>query len=64
LNLEKKDLAKILGNKSPASEILAHKRRLTLPMIRNLHNKLNIPYKSLMGYYKTKERKESTEDMR
>lgn len=51
LNLEQKDLAGILGSKSRVSEILNRKRRLTLPMIRKLHQKLNIPYESLMGKY-------------
>jgi len=48
MNLDKKDLAAIIGYKSRVSEILGRKRSLTLKMIRNLHDKLKIPYESLM----------------
>ena len=48
MNLDKKDLAAIIGYKSRVSEILGRKRNLTLKMIRNLHDKLKIPYESLM----------------
>lgn len=41
--LRQKDLAGILGGKNRASEVLAGKRSLTLPMIRALHEKLAIP---------------------
>jgi HTH-type transcriptional regulator/antitoxin HigA len=41
--LRQKDLAAILGGKNRASEVLAGKRSLTLPMIRALHEKLAIP---------------------
>jgi HTH-type transcriptional regulator/antitoxin HigA len=37
------DLAKIVGFKSQASEILNRKRKLSLEIIRQLHNCLNIP---------------------
>jgi len=47
--LTRKDLAKIIGYKSRVSEIFSGKRKLTLKMIRNLHDKLGIPYESLMG---------------
>jgi HTH-type transcriptional regulator/antitoxin HigA len=50
-NLRKRDLAKIIGHKSRVSEILKGKRKLTLPMIRNLHRKLKIPLESLIGEY-------------
>ena len=36
------DLASIIGLKSRASEILNKKRKLTLTMIRQLHEKLNL----------------------
>ncbi len=49
--LKKKDLAEIIGYKSRVSEILSRKRKLSLEMIRNLHEKLNISYESLMGRY-------------
>ena len=38
MNLDKKDLAKIIGYKSRVSEIFNHKRKLTLKMIKNLHD--------------------------
>ncbi len=41
--LRQKDLAAVLGGKNRASEILARKRALTLPMIRSLYEKLDIP---------------------
>ena len=49
--MKKKDLAEVIGYKSRVSEILSRKRKLTLKMIRNLHEKLNIPYESLMANY-------------
>ena len=49
--LQKKDLAEILGYKSRVTEVLSRKRKLTLKMIRNLHEKLNIPYESLIAEY-------------
>ena len=45
------DLAQIIGYKSRVSEIFNRKRKLTLNMIRNLHEKLNIPYESLIADY-------------
>ena len=41
--LRQKDIARMLGGKNRASEILARKRPLTLPMIRALHENLDIP---------------------
>lgn len=46
-----KDLAEIIGYKSRVSEILNRKRKLSLNMIRNLHEKWKIPYESLMVDY-------------
>lgn len=37
------ELGEVLGYRSRASEILNRRRRLILPMIRNLSNKLQIP---------------------
>lgn len=45
------DLAKIVGLKSRASEILNRKRKLSLEMIRQLHTKLNIPTDVLIQEY-------------
>ena len=48
LELNKSDIAPYLGGRNRVSEILHHKRSLTIGMIKNLHNKLNIPYESLI----------------
>jgi HTH-type transcriptional regulator/antitoxin HigA len=45
------DLAKIIGLKSRASEILNKKRKLSLEMIRNLTEKMNIPLEVLIQHY-------------
>ena len=45
------DLAKIVGFKSRASEILNRKRKLSLEMIRQLHTTLNIPTEVLIQAY-------------
>ena len=45
------DLAKIVGFKSRASEILNKKRKLSLEMIRQLHDSLNIPTDVLIQAY-------------
>ena len=45
------DLADIVGLKSRASEILNRKRKLTLEMIRKLHDRLNIPTDVLIQAY-------------
>ena len=45
------DLAGIIGLKSRASEILNRKRKLSLVMIRQLHEKMNIPTDVLIQAY-------------
>ena len=45
------DLASVVGLKSRASEILSKKRKLTLEMIRNLHDTFNIPTDVLIQSY-------------
>lgn len=45
------DLANVVGLKSRASEILNKKRKLSLDMIRQLHDKLNIPTDVLIQPY-------------
>ena len=52
MNMNNHDLAKVIGYKSRVSEIFNRKRKLTLKMIRNLHDKLKIPYDSLIADYK------------
>ncbi len=49
MNMSKKELAEVIGYKSRVSEIFNRKRKLTLKMIKNLHEKLNIPYESLIA---------------
>jgi HTH-type transcriptional regulator / antitoxin HigA len=51
LNLEYSDLIPIIGSKSRTSEILNRKRKLSLSMIRSLHEKLKIPASSLIADY-------------
>jgi HTH-type transcriptional regulator/antitoxin HigA len=51
LGMTNKELAEVIGYKSRVSEILNHKRRLSLKMIQNLHNELKIPYESLLANY-------------
>lgn len=50
-NLRNKDLAEIVGGKSKASEVLNRKRKLTLNMIRKIHNVLGIPADLLIREY-------------
>lgn len=45
------DLANIVGLKSRASEILNRKRKLSLEMIRQLHERLHIPTDVLIQAY-------------
>jgi HTH-type transcriptional regulator/antitoxin HigA len=51
LGYNQSDLANVVGLKSRASEILNKKRKLTLEMIRNLHNTLHIPTDVLIQTY-------------
>jgi len=49
MGLSNKDIAKTLDGANRASEILNRKRSLTIRMIKNLHNDLDIPYESLIS---------------
>lgn len=51
LGYKQKDLAKAMGLKSRVSEILNRKRKLTLDMIRKLHEALDIPTDVLIPEY-------------
>ena len=51
LGYSQTDLANIVGLKSRASEILNRKRKLSLEMIRQIHEKLNIPTEVLIQAY-------------
>lgn len=46
--LKQKDLIPLIGSKSKVSEVLAGKRKLTLKMIRALHEGLGIPADTLL----------------
>lgn len=54
LGYNQTDLAKVVGLKSRASEILSKKRKLTLDMIRLIHENLKIPTEVLIQTYKLK----------
>ena len=47
--LTRKDLEPYLGTRARVSEVLNRKRNLTLPMIKKLHEGLNIPYNCLIA---------------
>ena len=49
--LAQSDLARVLGSRSRASEILARKRPLSLPMIQALHREWDIPADALLAPY-------------
>lgn len=51
LNYNQNDLAKVIGLKSRASEILNRKRKLSLEMIRQLHQEMGIPTNVLIQAY-------------
>ncbi len=51
MGYKQKDLAKIIGYKGRVSEILNRKRKLSLEMIRSLHEKLDISLESLVQAY-------------
>lgn len=51
MGLNQSDLAKIIGHKSRASEILNKKRKLTLSMIRKINKELNISTEVLVKEY-------------
>jgi HTH-type transcriptional regulator/antitoxin HigA len=51
LGMDNNDLTEIIGYKSRVSEIFNRKRKLNLKMIRSLHEKLKIPYESLIKEY-------------
>jgi HTH-type transcriptional regulator/antitoxin HigA len=51
MGYKQKDLAEIIGLKSRVSEILNRKRKLTLEMIRKLHDAMGIPTEVLVREY-------------
>ncbi len=54
LGMDRKDLEPILGSRSRVSEILNRKRKLSIDMIRNLHNKMGIPASALIRDYEVR----------
>ncbi len=48
-NLKQKDLIHIIGDSAIVSKVLKGQRKLTVEMIRNLHEQLKIPFESLFG---------------
>lgn len=51
MGLKQSELNKLLGNRSRKSDILKGKRKLSIHMIRKLHEKLNIPAETLIAEY-------------
>ncbi len=49
MGLKQADLAAIVGGSNRASEIMRGKRKLTVKMIKSLHEKLDIPVESLIN---------------
>ncbi len=50
------DLAKVIGSRPRASEIMSRKRALTITMVRNLAREWNLPPELLIGSYKLRKR--------
>lgn len=44
----RRDLEPLIGSRARVAEVLNHKRNLTLPMIRRLHERLGIPAETLI----------------
>ncbi len=51
LGMERKDLEPLLGSKSRVSEVLNRKRKLTMEMVRNLHEGMQLPAEALIQDY-------------
>jgi HTH-type transcriptional regulator/antitoxin HigA len=47
--LTQKDLECYIGSSGRVSEVLNHKRRLSLQMVKRLYEGLHIPYESLLS---------------
>lgn len=54
LGMARKDLEPILGSRSRVSEILNRKRKLSIDMIRNLHEQMGIPASALIKDYEVR----------
>jgi len=51
MGIKRSELKNYLGSRSRVSDILNGKRKLSINMIRKLHEKLNIPAKTLIAEY-------------
>lgn len=51
MGINQSELAEVMGFKSRVSEVLSKKRKLTLTMIRKLHESLHIPTEVLIQDY-------------
>jgi HTH-type transcriptional regulator/antitoxin HigA len=60
-SLTRKDLEPLIGSRTLVAEVLGRKRELTLPMIRRLHDKLDIPLEVLVQPTQKKERRAKPE---
>ena len=47
--MTQRDLEPFIGSSGRVSEVMNRKRRLTVPMIKRLHEGLRIPYESLLA---------------
>lgn len=53
-NLQQKDLIPVIGDKAIVSKVLNGQRKLTVEMIKGLHEQFKIPFESLFGIKQTK----------
>jgi len=53
-NLQQKDLIPVIGDKAIVSKVLNGQRKLTVEMIKGLHERFKIPFESLFGIKQTK----------
>lgn len=51
MGMQRKDLEPWLGSKSRVSEVLNRKRKLTMEMVRNLHQNMQLPAEALIQDY-------------
>lgn len=51
MGMDRKDLEPLLGSKSRVSEVLNRKRKLTMEMVRNLHQNMQLPAETLIQDY-------------
>ncbi len=51
MGMDRKDLEPLLGSKSRVSEVLNRKRKLTMEMVRNLHQNMQLPAEALIQDY-------------